>query len=169
MYHFQPNHEEDGASTSSTILSKNTEEGCVLSAFLWELLIKSPIEKQSDAELQEIIGPGVSQHLKNKRVLQQSKQLLFDCANEAIETRERKNRRKKHVQEFKDLQELGKNICEQICSWGKQNEAQTVNFNVSSTIEDWDYLQQLNRKIGIEIGDAIMNEIIQEIIDLFLQ
>lgn len=63
-----------------------------------------------------------------------------------------------------DLEELGKIICEKICPWGNQNGAQHLNFDVSSIIEEWDDVQKLHRKIERDIGDAIMDEIIQEII-----
>jgi len=138
----------------------------MLSAFLCDLLVKSLIEKHSlagFAELQEVVGPAFSQHLKNNRVLRQNMQLLFDCVNEAIEVHRRMHRRKQHAQEFIGLQEFGKIICEQICSWGKQATEQ-ININVSSTVEYGCYLQQ---RIGIEIGDAILNEVIQEVLDLF--
>ncbi|XP_011030299.1 PREDICTED: uncharacterized protein LOC105129784 isoform X2 [Populus euphratica] len=164
--------EEEDASASSTVLSTNVEEDSLLSAFLCDVLIKSLIEKNSVAgftELQEIIVPAFSQHLKNRRVLWQNMQLLFDCANEAIEVYRRKNRKKQYAQELIGLKELGKIICDQICSCGKQNADEQINIDVTSIVEDGYYLQQLNRRIGIEIGDAILNEIIQEVIDLSFQ
>ncbi|CAK7330227.1 unnamed protein product [Dovyalis caffra] len=171
VHRFPPKQEED-ASASSTVLSINAEDDSIISAFLWDLLIKSLIENQSLSsftELREMIGPAFSQHLRNERILQQSTKLIFDCVHEAIEVHRRKNRRKQHGQEFIGPQELGKIICEQICSWGKQNAAEQINIDVSSTVEDGCYLQQLNRRIGIEIGDTILNEIIQELIDLLFQ
>ncbi|KAL9333666.1 hypothetical protein Peur_073805 [Populus x canadensis] len=163
---FLPKQEGKAASASSTVLSRNAEEDNMLSAFLCDLLVKSLIEKHSlagFAELQEVVGPAFSQHLKNNRVLRQNMQLLFDCVNEAIEVHRRMHRRKQHAQEFIGLQEFGKIICEQICSWGKQATEQ-ININVSSTVEYGCYLQQ---RIGIEIGDAILNEVLQEVLDLF--
>ncbi|KAJ6985149.1 uncharacterized protein [Populus alba] len=166
---FLPKQEGKAASASSTVLSRNAEEDNMLSAFLCDLLVISVIEKHSlagFAELQEVVGPAFSQHLKNNRVLRQNMQLLFDCVNEAMEVHRRMHRRKQHAQEFIGLQELGKIICEQICSWGKQEATEQININVSSTVEYGCYLQQ---RIGTEIGDAILNEIIQEVLDLFLQ
>jgi uncharacterized membrane-anchored protein YjiN (DUF445 family) len=166
---FLPKQEGKAASASSTVLSRNAEEDNMLSAFLCDLLVKSLIEKHSlasFADLQEVVGPAFSQHLKNNRVLRQNMQLLFDCVNEAIEVHRRMHRRKQHAQEFISLQELGKIICEQICSWGKQEATEQININVSSTVEYGRYSQQ---RIGTEIGDAILNEIIQEVLDLFLQ
>ncbi|KAJ6896185.1 hypothetical protein NC651_022416 [Populus alba x Populus x berolinensis] len=111
---FLPKQEGKAASASSTVLSRNAEEDNMLSAFLCDLLIKSLIEKHSlagFAELQEVVGPAFSQHLKNNRVLRQNMQLLFDCVNEAMEVHRRMHRRKLHAQEFIGLQELGKIIC----------------------------------------------------------
>ncbi|KAJ6964989.1 hypothetical protein NC652_003030 [Populus alba x Populus x berolinensis] len=170
--HFPAKQEEEDASASSTVLSTNAEEDSLLSAFLCDLLTKSLIEKKSLAgftELQEMIVPAFSQHLKNRRVLWQNRQLLFDCVNEAIEVYRSKNRKKQYDQELIGLNELGKIICDQICSCGKQNADEQINIDVTSVVEDGSYLQQLNRRIGIEIGDAILNEIIQEVIDLSFQ
>lgn len=165
--------EEEDASASSTVLSTNVEEDYLLSAFLCDLLTKSLIEKKSPAgftELQEMIVPAFSQHLKNRRVLWQNRQLLFYCVNEAIEVYRSKNRKKQYDQELIGLNELGKIICDQICSCGKQNADEQINIDVTSIVEDGgSYLQQLSRRIGIEIGDAILNEIIQEVIDLSFQ
>lgn len=171
--HFPAKQEEEDASASSTVLSTNVEEDYLLSAFLCDLLTKSLIEKKSLAgftELQEMIVPAFSQHLKNRRVLWQNRQLLFYCVNEAIEVYRSKNRKKQYDQELIGLNELGKIICDQICSCGKQNADEQINIDVTSIVEDGgSYLQQLSRRIGIEIGDAILNEIIQEVIDLSFQ
>ncbi|KAG6789692.1 hypothetical protein POTOM_005811 [Populus tomentosa] len=169
--HFPAKQEEEDASASSTVLS-NVEEDSLLSAFLCDLLTKSLIEKKSLAgfrELKEMIVPAFSQHLKNRRVLWQNRQLLFDCVNEAIEVYRSKNRKKQYDQELIGLNELGKIICDQICSCGKHNADEQINIDVTSIVEDGSYLQQLNRRIGMEIGDAILNEIIQEVIDLSFQ
>ncbi|KAJ4824335.1 hypothetical protein Tsubulata_004298 [Turnera subulata] len=171
--HFRPIQlEEEDASTSSAISGGEIpDEESIVSAFLWELLIKSLIEKQSDVgtmELRETIGPCFSRCMKSIRVLQQSKQLLFDCINEVIETHARKNKRKKHAQEIMGPQELRKIISNQICSWAKEGIGQQIRFDVSSILEDRDYLQEWERNIGEEIGDLIMDEMIQEVIHLFL-
>ncbi|KAF2294327.1 hypothetical protein GH714_009321 [Hevea brasiliensis] len=165
-YDHLPNKEES-APTSSTIIA---EEDSIFSAFLTELLVKPLVEKQNHAgfmELQETIGPVFSELLKNRTVLQQTKQLIFDFIKEAIENHQRKNGNQKSTQEFMDLEKLGKIIRDKICPWENQNAAQHINFDVSSIVEEWDDIQQLHRKIGIEIGDAIMDEIIQEVISFF--
>ncbi|KAJ6754872.1 DUF4378 DOMAIN PROTEIN [Salix purpurea] len=170
---FPAKQEEEDASPSSTVLSANMEEDSLFSAFLCDLLTESLIEKQTlcgFTELQEMIVPAFSRHLKNRRVIWQNMQLLFDCVNEAIEVYRRKNRKKQCSKELIDLKELGKIICDQICLWGKQNADEQINIDVTSIVEDGYYLQQrLSRRIGIEIGDAILNEIIQEVIDLSFQ
>ncbi|KAG5254070.1 DUF4378 domain-containing protein [Salix suchowensis] len=157
--HFPAKQEEEDASASSTVLSANMEEDSLFSAFLCDLLTESLIEKQTlggFTELQEMIVPAFSRHLKNRRVIWQNMQLLFDCVNEAIEVYRRKNRKKQCSKELIDLKELGKIICDQICSWGKQNADEQINIDVTSIVEDGYYLQQqLSRRIGIEIGDAI--------------
>lgn len=142
---------EEDAPASSTVSSRNAGEDTILSAFLWDLLVKSLIEKQNlagFAELQEIIGPAnIHVDLKNKIVLRQSMQLLFDCVNEAMETH-KSNRRKKHSQDLIGVQELGKIICEQILSGGQQNVAKQIKLDVYSSLEDGHHLKQLTRKMG---------------------
>ncbi|KAF2294325.1 hypothetical protein GH714_009313 [Hevea brasiliensis] len=102
-YDHLPNKEES-APTSSTIIA---EEDSIFSAFLTELLVKPLVEKQNHAgfmELQETIGPVFSELLKNRTVLQQTKQLIFDFIKEAIENHQRKNGNQKSTQEFMDLE-----------------------------------------------------------------
>lgn len=65
-------------------------------------------------------------------------------------------------------------IYKQICSLGKPsgdfvNITHLLNFDLSRTLEEWSNFQQLKRKIGTEIGDAIMGEIVEEIIELFFR
>ncbi|KAJ8768852.1 hypothetical protein K2173_023847 [Erythroxylum novogranatense] len=166
---FMPRQEQEA---SRNALSKTTEEDCALSAFLWELLLNSMPETNQNhcglGEVMEKAGPDLPHHMKNIRALQQNKQLLFDSVNEAIKMHRRNSSRGKHVQEFTGVQELGKFICENICSWEKQDASQHRKVDCFSTIEDKDYFQQQSKMTGAEIGDIIMDEIIQEIVDLLL-
>ncbi|KAA8536294.1 hypothetical protein F0562_028772 [Nyssa sinensis] len=70
-----------------------------------------------------------------------------------------------------ETERLGKMICEQMHSWGNQrgdvtNIIQLISFDFSNTMEKWSDFQPLAREIGMEIGDAILADIITEMIDV---
>ncbi|KAF8404844.1 hypothetical protein HHK36_009733 [Tetracentron sinense] len=171
QYSHRPSHQQETPSSSSFVMPKIVKEESILSASLSELLIKSLIEKQGCngvSELQDLIGYG-SRYLKTKRVLQQTRQLLFDCVREAVEIHGRNGKRRQYVREFLGPEELGKIICEKICSWGKQsgdvtNITQMINSDFSISIEEWSDFQPQMREIGMEIGDAILEDIRNEIV-----
>ncbi|KAA8545748.1 hypothetical protein F0562_020801 [Nyssa sinensis] len=154
------------------ILSGKATEDSIFSAYLSELLVQSLNEKQNGlgtAELEDIRS-GSSQCLKAKRVFMQTKQLVFDCVKEAVDNHGRSGRRKKNnIKEVLGTEELGKVICEQIYSWGKQcgdvtNITQLINLDFSYTVEEWGDLSPIIRDFGIEIGDAILDDIVTEMI-----
>lgn len=167
---------KDIPSVSSCTSPKNTTEDTIFSACLWELIKCTVIEKHNHVgvkELQEFISNS-SQYIKIIRVLQQNKQLLFDCTKEATEIHGRKGKIWKAPQKILGPEELGKIICEHICSWVKQsgdvtNIIQLIHSDFYDFTEEWSNFQLISRKIGIEIGNDIMDEIILEMIDLYFQ
>ncbi|XP_010273517.1 PREDICTED: uncharacterized protein LOC104609020 isoform X2 [Nelumbo nucifera] len=162
-------------------LSKKVTEESIVSASLLELLVQSLKEKYGStgyAAIHELSGSGSSQYLKTKRVLQQTRQLLFDCIRETIETHGRKVRRHQGDHEFLGTEEIGKIICERIYSWGKQSVDETnitelIRSDFSYSTEGWSEFQpQIKNEIAMEIGDAIFeemrNEIITDMIGLYI-
>lgn len=148
---------------------KDTGDSTVSSS-LWESLINSSIVKMSHvgfAKLKGITWTASSQYLRNKRHLQQRKQLLFDSVKEPLKTLGRKGDRDRFAQEVSNPEDMEKIIREQ--TGDLTNMIHRMNFDFSSTSEDWSDLQRLERRIGVEIGDAIMDEFVKEIVDLFLQ
>lgn len=167
MYDFET---KEAPSSQSSIPCKIDAGDSIVSASLWESLINSSIVKKSHvgfAKLKGITWTASSQHLRNKRLLQQRKQLLFDSVKEALETHGRKGERDKYAQAVAHPEDMKKIIYKQTGDF--TNITHKMNFDFSSTIEDWSDFQQLERKIGMKIGDAIMDEILKEIVDLFLQ
>ncbi|KAG6652154.1 uncharacterized protein LOC122314454 [Carya illinoinensis] len=150
----------------------------IVSVSLLQLLKNSSIEKRSHVSFAKPKGltskgsSESSQCLRCKRLLQQRKQLLFDSEKEALETHGR-NEKKEHTQGISDTEDMEIMICEHICSWGKQAGGFTnklthqMNFDFSKTLEEWCDFHQLKREIGMKIGDAIMEEIVREMIDFF--
>ncbi|XP_058081468.1 uncharacterized protein LOC131229510 isoform X2 [Magnolia sinica] len=137
-------------------IHNEASEEAILSASLWDLL-----------------GDGSSQHLKSKRVLQQTKQLLFDCVREVIESHARKERSNECI----GPEKLGKIVCDQIISWGKQggnetNITQMLETDFSENGKQWKHFQPQIKEIGNGIGDAIFyeirDEIVSDMLDLFV-
>lgn len=167
----------EATSSYTSIPCKKNTGGSIISASLWELLINSPTEKKSRVsftQLQGIIATGSSLFMRNKRLLPQRKQLLFDCVKKALETHGKKGKRHEYTRDVSEPEDMEKIIFEQICSRRKQSGLfddvnHLMDLDISRTLEDWSDFQQPKRKIGMEIGDAIMDEIVKEMIDLFLQ
>lgn len=167
---------KEAPSRNTSIPNKRDAGDFMLSASLWEVLINSPIEEKSHVGFAKKRGINwtCSQYLRNKRLLQQRKQLLLHPMKEAEETQGRKGERHKNTDDISELEDMEEIIYKQICSLGKpsgdfMNITHLMNFDLSSTSEEWSNFQQLKRKIGTEIGDAIMGEIVEEIIELYFQ
>lgn len=104
------------------------------------------------------------QFLKSKRVLQQTKQLLFDCVREVVESHVKKERGKQHYKKFLGPEELGKLICERITSWGIQDGDQKNTNYFLDSVEEWRAFEQQKKEIEFDIGDTILEEIKNEIV-----
>lgn len=168
--------DKEAPSSNTSIPNKRDAGDFMLSASLWEVLINSPIEEKSHVGFAKKRGINwtCSQYLRNKRLLQQRKQLLLHPMKEAEETQGRKGERHKYTDDISEPEDTEEIIHKQICSLGKpsgdfMNITHLMNFDLSSTLEEWSNFQQLKRKIGTEIGDAIMGEIVEEIIELFFR
>ncbi|GFY85968.1 hypothetical protein Acr_04g0007060 [Actinidia rufa] len=83
-----------------------------------------------------------SQYIIDKRDLQQSKQLLFDCVRELVETGGWKKRRRQQLVELPRPEELGKLLCEDIRTWSKlsgneTNTTQLLNSDLAASVGEW--------------------------------
>lgn len=122
------------------------------------------------AELQRLGESNPSpQYMKSKKVLQQTRQLLFDCVREVVEAHARKERGKQHYKELLGPEELGRLIFERMKLWGKQaGDERNINYflglDFSDSMKEWRTLEQQKREIALEIGDAILEEIQTEIV-----
>ncbi|KAJ4966762.1 hypothetical protein NE237_018611 [Protea cynaroides] len=180
--------EKDAASIPIPNQTNNIRvtEDSILSASLWELLLQRPLaQKQGsggvEAVLKDLLG---SQYVKTKRVLQQTRQLLFDCVREEVEKHRwngtgtgagRTSGWHGGFDQIIGAEELGKIICDQIRAWGKQsidvtNLNQLVEADVSETTEEdgWrsSFLKphSIRNEIGMGIADAILDEISNELV-----
>ncbi|CAK9143590.1 unnamed protein product [Ilex paraguariensis] len=121
-------------------------------------------------ELQElVVSNHSSQYTKNKRFLQQSKQLLFDCMREVVESHRGKDNRSLQFQQFLGPEELWNLLYENIWTWSRlsideTNIAHLLNLDFLDSSEKWSDLEQQRREIGEQIGDTILEDITNEIV-----
>ncbi|KAG2698921.1 hypothetical protein I3760_07G169400 [Carya illinoinensis] len=85
------------------------------------------------------------------------------------ETHVRRERGKQHHKELLGPEELGRLICERMRLWGKQAGDETntnyfLDLDFSDSVDEWRTLEQQKRKIALEIGDAVLEEIQTEIV-----
>ncbi|KAL6216726.1 hypothetical protein ACLB2K_009945 [Fragaria x ananassa] len=139
-------------------------EESTLSSSLWELLFQPPLEKPKGTsgvpEILEPVRSNPSPH-KSKRMLQQTRQLLFDCVREMTETHA-KQMKEQNSTKFLGAEELGKLIYQKQRIWDRQAGNETnIDFLLDSDFEEWNCNEQ--EEICWKIGDAILEDIIEEI------
>lgn len=163
--------EQNPSRTCITLAKKITEES-ILSASFWRLLFHSAVEKPScagAAETLELVhSKPTSQFLKSKKVVQQTKQLLFDCVREVLESRG-KETGQQDKKEFLGSELLGNLVCGKIKEWGKHsvdgfNLTRLLNADIHDSVQEWNDIEAEVRDIALEIGDAIMEEIKDQIV-----
>ncbi|XP_022772249.1 uncharacterized protein LOC111314898 [Durio zibethinus] len=150
----------------SFFLPKIITEDSILSASLWNLLLQTSPEKSSYAGLRGPDWSNSSPLSISKRVLQQTKQLLFDCFRELVDN--------KHVKEekgkgFLGSEEIGKVIGEKIKRWGKRcgdesNMAKLLESDIMDSIQEWNESESQKKRIVLEIGNAIAEQITNEVV-----
>ncbi|XVE70223.1 hypothetical protein DITRI_Ditri10aG0055600 [Diplodiscus trichospermus] len=146
-------------------------EDSILSASLWNLLVQTTSEKSSCAGLTELQGPDLSNASPlsvSKRVLQQTKQLLFDCVRELVD---KKHEKKEKGKEFIGCEEIGKVIGEKIKGWGKRcgnesNIAELLKLDIMDLTQEWNDFETQKRDIGNAIAEEITNEVVMDMINV---
>ncbi|KAK4428710.1 hypothetical protein Salat_1170800 [Sesamum alatum] len=123
-------------------------------------------------ELEELVGSNsYDQYIINKRALQQTKQLVVDCVREVIEKHRRRDPKKLREQLKKILgaDELWKLVCESVWEWSQNpvdetNVVHLLRCDLLGSAEEWSSdSEQQKEEISMEIGDAILEGIINEI------
>ncbi|XP_051123673.1 uncharacterized protein LOC127246386 isoform X2 [Andrographis paniculata] len=115
-----------------------------------------------------------SQYSINKRLLQQTKQLLIDSAREVIESencrRQRDNKKSRaHLKkQVVGAEELWKVLCENVWIWSNEssnNIAHLLHSDYLNSLEDWETDYQKKRQgIAMEIGEELLESIINEVL-----
>lgn len=153
-----------------TACPKKVLEDSLSSVRSRELLFHSAIEKSSCTGLLGLNESNSPSHfLKLKRVLQQTKKLLFDCVRDVVETHVRNERGKQQYKEFLGPEKLGMLICERIKSWRKQvgdkkKKNYLLDLDFMDSVEEWSDFEKQKREVEMEIGDAILEEIKNELV-----
>ncbi|KAK2660096.1 hypothetical protein Ddye_006629 [Dipteronia dyeriana] len=166
--------EENNPSKSCFIVTKKISDDSILSASLWNLFFHTATEKPSSAgaaEYQDLTrnNPN-SGFLKSKRVFEQTKQLLFDCVREAVETQQHgKEKSQQNRRENLESELLGKLICEKIKAWrrqsgGRLNITKQLESDYQDSAQEWNNFEPQIKDIAMEIGDAILEEIRDQIV-----
>lgn len=109
------------------------------------------------------------QFLKSKRVLNQTRQLLFDCVREIVETHAKKE--KEHYSKgVLGPEELGELLWEKMKAWSKQAEDDSNNItyllglDFVDSAQEWNRFDSEKKEICSEIGDDIVEEIMNEMV-----
>ncbi|XWS54660.1 hypothetical protein CRYUN_Cryun10bG0107500 [Craigia yunnanensis] len=164
---------QESPSRRNCTLTENTKgNNSIFTPFPWKSLGKSLIERYSLIglkEAKEMIEPCSPQCRRNKELVNQGKP-LFNLPEKSSKNNDRKNVGNKYnyIHWFNGEEMLGNLIrAEQIYSCRKNSRDSSVHF--SDTLEEWNHFQQLQRNIGFELEETIMDEIVEEIIDLLRQ
>ncbi|TYH72133.1 hypothetical protein ES332_D05G233600v1 [Gossypium tomentosum] len=152
--------------------SKLIKEDSVLSAWLLNLLLQHRPEKSSCVGFKQLKVPHWSSSSRpssmSKRVLQQTKQLLFDCVRELVENNHDKEQKGKSFKESGE--EIRKVRCENMKGWGKRcgdgsNIKQLLELDIINSTQEWkNGFESHKRDVGIVIGNAIVEEITSEVV-----
>ncbi|KAL3840503.1 hypothetical protein ACJIZ3_025094 [Penstemon smallii] len=120
-------------------------------------------------EFQEIAdSDSYGQYVVNKRVLQQKKQLLIDCAREVIENHKKRDKRREQLKKILGADELWKLVCENLWIWSQDpidesNIIHLLHSDLLASEEEWsEGSKQQKTDISIKVGDAILDDIINE-------
>lgn len=144
---------------------KKTTEESLSSAYTFDILFRC---KQDGTGFAQSTKP--RDHLNSKRVLQQRRQLLFDCVKEVIESCEREDKARKHKNSATGREEVGKIIIyEKMVGWGRARGNETnvdelLCSYCSETEEEWRDYAKHRMEISLEVGDALMEDISNEIV-----
>ncbi|XP_019437881.1 PREDICTED: uncharacterized protein LOC109343846 isoform X2 [Lupinus angustifolius] len=158
------------------VAPKKITEESLLSTALWSLLTHSTKKENYSMDLRENLGSNVSKILKSKRVLHKTKQLLFDCVREITITLPRKDYGQGGNKIFMGPEELGNIICQRTKEWSKKGAGDETNLthlltlDYLNSINEWSKFEQHVKDVSIEIADAILecvnDEIVSDMIEI---
>ncbi|KAF7811097.1 uncharacterized protein G2W53_032073 [Senna tora] len=153
----EPLPKSECAVTAISTLSQKSARDPMFSTYLRKLLVNSNILKLRRAK-KDKLHHIASLCRTNKRVLHKRKQILFGCVENARKFQENQG---------------NSNTGEQFWFLEKQYRevrriTHLLHTESCAISEEWRNFQRLNGGIEMEIGDAIMDDIVKEMLDIFL-
>lgn len=110
-----------------------------------------------------------SQYIKNKKAIQESRQLLFDCVKEVVENqRNNKDPQKEEFQRILGAEQLWELLLQNIWLWSQESINETninhlMHFDLLSSFEQSSGVEE-KRELGRVVGDLIFVDISNEIV-----
>ncbi|KAK9748411.1 hypothetical protein RND81_02G055200 [Saponaria officinalis] len=161
--------------TASRIrLQKKLSDDSILTASLWEML-----EEAENEHPKRLRNKSFPKYMNSMKAMLQTRQLLFDCVRDAVETRNN-SEKQRTIRREKGLmgpEEIGKIMCSNLKTWSKlsANETSTKRLLktdlLSSSEKEWREFNEWKREIAMEIGndvfDETMDEIVRDMVDQF--
>lgn len=126
-------------------------------------------KKQEEFPSPSISNSGETQYIKNKKAIQQSRQLLFDCVKEMVEDQKGKEEEFQRILGAEQLWEL---LLQNIWLWSQEsinenNINQLIISDMLTSFEESSGVEE-KREIGKVVGDLIFVDISNEIVlDMF--
>lgn len=143
-------------------------ESLLSAAGRWGGLLEETKKKE------EVVLPGtndVSQMLKSKRVLHRIKKMLFDCVKDIAISLPTEDDRKRGYRQFMGPLQIGKLIRQRTNKWDQQgvavggaNLTYLLTLDYLNSLVEWKKFEPHVRDISIEITDAILDNILNEIV-----
>lgn len=110
-----------------------------------------------------------SQYAKNKKAVQQTKQLLFDCAREVVEKHKKDYPEGQQIPQILGPEKLWELVCQNIWLWSKEsiNETNTtylIHLDMLAAAQGWSNFEHRTQEIGMQLAAAILEDISIDII-----
>lgn len=111
------------------------------------------------------------QYSMNRRALHETRQLLIDCVREVIENeRKRDDKAGQQLKKVLGADELWKLVCENVWLWSQHSIDETnilhlLSCDFMDSLQQWSCgCDQEKNEITMEIGDAILEDIVTQIV-----
>ncbi|KAL3514365.1 hypothetical protein ACH5RR_027082 [Cinchona calisaya] len=107
-----------------------------------------------------------SQYAKNKKAVQQTKQLLLDCVREVVDKNKKDYPEGQQIPQILGPEKLWELICQNIwlCSKEPINETNTthlLHLDVLASSQEWRNFEHCTQEIRMQIADAILEDVIR--------
>lgn len=129
-------------------------------------------KKQEDFSAPSVSNSGEtspeSRYNKNKKAIQQSRELLFDCVKEVVENQKNKDPQKEEFQRILGAEQLWELMLQNIWLWSQESINETninhlMHFDLLNSFEQSSGVEE-KREIGKVVGDLIFVDISNEIV-----